>query len=165
MSLCLTLLSALTAIATLPLSVNASTSQYIPKTSRSLSDSLEGKSARLLLNGNNWGPSYLACSEGGDAWIRWATATLVLPKVPAHSNESTALWSWLITEGWYFTQSLAISEDRQDWTVFEQTAQAPKYPGHTPPATYDAKHAKEGDKITMRCKSSWLLDLQNIQTL
>ncbi|KAI1749787.1 hypothetical protein F4782DRAFT_511529 [Xylaria castorea] len=109
--------------------------------------------------------AFLGCAHGQDtigfgpyfslgptqSWIREATTTLILPKVPSPQEERLALWPGMGTSGGDLIQALAVSFESPaancgasagQWCTWASTLQGEQLGGKQVPAS-------AGDRLTM----------------
>ncbi|OJD33742.1 uncharacterized protein BKCO1_2800027 [Diplodia corticola] len=97
------------------------------------------------------GPAFSTGPVADGSWIREATSTLVLPKVPTNNQGDASLWVGMGTSDGDLIQSIAENWNSDAWSVFGYTLLSTSDTTQMPVQT-DGSAAAAGDKITMHYK-------------
>ncbi|KAH7082544.1 hypothetical protein BKA63DRAFT_133455 [Paraphoma chrysanthemicola] len=95
-----------------------------------------------------FGPAFSTGPVGSGSWIREATSTLVLPKVPTNNRGDASLWVGMGTSKGDLIQSIAENYNQKDWSVYAYTLISTS-PTSQMPIQAKGANAVAGDKITM----------------
>jgi hypothetical protein len=101
-----------------------------------------------------FGPAFSTGPVGSNSWIREATSTLVLPKVPTNNRGDASLWVGMGTSQGDLVQSIAENYNQNDWSVYGYTLISTS-PTSQMPIQAEGSTANEGDKVTMHCKLAY----------
>lgn len=67
------------------------------------------------------GPAFSTGPVSDNSWIREATSTLVLPKVPSDNSGDLSLWVGMGTSNGDLIQSIADNWQSDSWSVYAYT--------------------------------------------
>ncbi|KAK0642373.1 hypothetical protein DIS24_g9100 [Lasiodiplodia hormozganensis] len=97
------------------------------------------------------GPAFSTGPVADGSWIREATSTLVLPKVPSNNQGDASLWVGMGTSNGDLIQSIAENWNSDKWSVFGYTLLSTG-PSSQMPVQTEGHDAAASDKITMHYK-------------
>ncbi|EOD52962.1 hypothetical protein GTA08_BOTSDO03666 [Neofusicoccum parvum] len=97
------------------------------------------------------GPAFSTGPVGSGSWIREATSTLVLPKVPTNNQGDASLWVGMGTSNGDLIQSIAENYNSASWSVYGYTLLSTGANSQMPVQT-EGTDAAASDKITMHYK-------------
>ncbi|KAF4540690.1 uncharacterized protein LTHEOB_632 [Lasiodiplodia theobromae] len=97
------------------------------------------------------GPAFSTGPVADGSWIREATSTLVLPKVPSNNQGDASLWVGMGTSNGDLIQSIAENYASAKWSVYGYTLLSTG-PSSQMPVQTEGHDAAASDKITMHYK-------------